>query len=163
MASFPSCPKRKISQFHTPWIRPFWYLNEFQMWFTELSLRDTILIVRKRLVFHINRLKLCHPETVDVGTGINKTYYHREMSSKEDNDMESISGCTRRHDELIDDEDVTTVIISQQEHHDGAFSQPALEESQRGGEVWGGRLSVCFHISIEDRFFKRGDSVSEKT
>ena len=54
--------------------------------------------------------------------------------------MESIAGCTRRQDELTDDEDGTTVIIPQQEHHDGSFSQKALEESQRGREVWGGHL-----------------------
>ena len=94
---------------------------------------------RKRLVVHINRLKLCHPGTVEVGTNY-EANYHGEMSSKEDNDVESIAGCTRRQDELTDDEDGTTVIIPQQELHDGSFSQPALEESQRGGEVWGGRL-----------------------
>ena len=33
----------------------------------------------KRLVVHINRLKLCHPETVEVGTNY-EANYHGEMS-----------------------------------------------------------------------------------
>ena len=89
------------------------------------------------------------------------------MSSKEDNDVESIADCTKRQDKLTNDEDGTTVIIPQQELHDGSFSQPALEKNLRGGEVWEGRLhcepSRVSQISIEDRFFKRGDSVTEKT
>ena len=76
--------------------------------------------------------------------------------------MESIAGCTRRQEKITDDEDETTVIIPQQEHHDGSFSQPALEESQRGGKVWGGRLQSIVNPPEFLTFQLRTGSSKEK-